>query len=105
MSRWWTYRFEKPYRERIVPSKLQPDAAIEAKLAEFEEWLCVYGNIKPVTIRSRIASIKLFLHTVFPGGTFKRRTITLHDFVDYHTGAATDEGACVRALKGYDLRS
>lgn len=76
MSRWWTYRFEKPYRERIVPSKLQPDAAIEAKLAEFEEWLCVYGNIKPVTIRSRIASIKLFLHTVFPGGTFKRRAIS-----------------------------
>ena len=66
VRRWWTYRFGKPYRERIVPSELWPDAAIDAELAEFGKYLSIHGNIKPVTIRNRIASIKLFLHAVFP---------------------------------------
>ena len=105
VRRWWTYRFGKPYRERIVPSELRPDAAIDAELAEFGKYLSIHGNIKPVTIRNRIASIKLFLHAVFPDGTFERRAITLHGFVDYHTAAATAEGASMRALQGSDLRS
>lgn len=105
VRRWWTYRFGKPYRERIVPSELRPDAAIDAELAEFGKYLSIHGNIKPVTIRNRIASIKLFLHAVFPDGAFERRAITLHDFVDYHTAAATAEGASMRALQGSDLRS
>lgn len=105
VRRWWTYRFGKPYRERIVPSELRPDVAIDAELAEFGKYLSIHGNIKPVTIRNRIASIKLFLHAVFPDGTFERRAITLHDFVDYHTAAAAAEGASMRALQGSDLRS
>ena len=64
-----------------------------------EAYLAVHGNIKVGTIRNRAASVKLFLCATFPDGDFERRAITLKDVVDYHTAAATEEGATMRALR------
>ena len=105
VRRWWTYRFAKPYRERLTPSQVTAGPAIERELAAFEEYLREHGNILPETIRNRVASIKLFLCATFPDGRFERRAITLRDVVDYHTSAATGVGASMRALQGSDLRS
>lgn len=105
VRRWWAFRFRKPYRDRIVPSALEAGEAIKAELAEFEAYLAAHGDIKAETIRNRVASVKLFLCATFPDGSFERRAITLKDVVDYHTAAATAEGATMRALQSSDLRS
>lgn len=105
VRRWWAFRFRKPYRDRIVPSALEASEAIKAELAEFEGYLAAHGNIRAETIRNRVASVKLFLCATFPDGAFERRAITLKDVVDYHTAAATAEGATMRALQSSDLRS
>lgn len=105
VRRWWTYRFARPYRDRLTPSQVAAGPAIERELAEFEAYLREHGGIRPETIRNRVASIKLFLCATFPDGGFERRAITLRDVVDYHTGTATAGGACMRALQGSDLRS
>ena len=105
VRRWWAFRFRKPYRNRIVPSALEASEAIKAELAVFEGYLAAHGNIRAETIRNRVASVKLFLCATFPDGTFERRAITPKDVVDYHTAAATAEGATMRALRSSDLRS
>lgn len=105
VRRWWAFRFGKPYRDRIVPSQAVVSEAISEELAEFEGYLAAHGNVKPATIRNRVASIKLFLCATFPDGSFERRAITLQDVVDYHTATATAEGPKMRALQGSDLRS
>ncbi|WP_283171220.1 tyrosine-type recombinase/integrase [Curtanaerobium respiraculi] len=105
VRRWWAFRFGKPYRDRIVPSKIEASESIAAELAEFERYLVAHANIKPVTIRNRVAALKLFLCATFPDGDFERRAITLQDVVGYHTSTATGEGPSMRALQGSDLRS
>ena len=105
VRRRWSFRFRKPYRDRITPSQAMAGEAIEAELAEFAGYLEAHGNIKAETISNRVASVKLFLCTTFPDGEFERRAITPKDVVDYHTATATAEGPSVRALQSSDLRS
>lgn len=105
VRRWWVFRFDRPYRDRITPSQVEAGESIAAELTEFEGYLRTFGNIQPETTRNRVAAIKLFLFATFPDGNFERRAITPADVIDYHSTAAASEGSSMRALQGSDLRS
>ena len=103
--RWWAFRFGEPYVNRLRPSDCVGDEAIDEECRCFEEHLKVHGNIADETVRNRVSSIRLFLYTIYPDGSFARGAVTLADVVDYHSKAAAGEGAARRSINGTDLRS
>ena len=105
VRRWWTFRFGRPYIDRATPSDCKGDEGIDAECRCFEEYLRSHGDICDATVRNRVASIRLFLYTVYPDGSFERGAVTLGDIVGYHCKAAAGDGPMRRAANGTDLRS
>lgn len=46
VRRWWVFRFDRPYRDRITPSQVEAGESIAAELTEFEGYLRTFGNIQ-----------------------------------------------------------
>lgn len=103
--RWWVFRFGEPYVNRLRPSDCVGDEAIDEECRCFEEYLKVHGNIADETVKNRVSSIRLFLYTLYPDGSFARGAVTLADIVDYHSKASASEGVARRSINGTDLRS
>ena len=103
--RWWVFRFDEPYFNRLRPSDCIGDEAIDEECRRFEEYLRVHGNIADETVKNRVGSIRLFLYTIYPDGSFERGAVTLADIVDYHSKASASDGVARRNVNGTDLRS
>lgn len=105
VRRWWVFRFDEPYFKRFRPSDCVGDEAIDEECRCFEEYLKVHGNIADETVRNRVNSIRLFLYTIYPNGSFARGAVTLADIVDYHSKSSASDGLSRRNINGTDLRS
>ena len=105
VRRWWVSRFDEPYFNRLRPSDCIGDEAIDEECRRFEEYLRVHGNIADETVKNRVGSIRLFLYTIYPDGSFERGAVTLADIVDYHGKASASDGVARRNVNGTDLRS
>lgn len=105
VRRWWVFRFDAPYFNRLRPSDCVGDDAIDEECRCFEEYLKAHGNIIDETIRNRVGSIRLFLYSVCPDGSFARGAVTLADIVEYHSKASASDGVARRNIGGTDLRS
>ena len=105
VRRWWVFRFDEPYFNRLRPSDCIGDEAIDEECRRFEEYLRVHGNIADETVKNRVGSIRLFLYTIYPDGSFERGAVTLADIVDYHSKASASDGVARRNVNGTDLRS
>lgn len=103
--RWWVFRFDEPYFNRLRPSDCVGDEAIDEECRCFGEYLKAHGNVIDETIKKRVGSIRLFLYAIYPDGSFARGAVTLADIVGYHSKATASDGMTRRNINGTDLRS
>lgn len=72
----WTMRSGKAYFRRMRLCDFERDGAIEAEAEEFAAFLRSETTIGEATIADRLRSVRQFLYTVFPAGTFAREGVT-----------------------------
>ena len=72
----WTMRSGKAYFRRMRLCDFERDGAIEAEAEEFAAFLRSETAIGEAPIADRLRSVRQFLYTVFPAGTFAREGVT-----------------------------
>ena len=100
----WTMRFGKPYFRRIRLSSFPKDEGIEREADEFAGFLRKSG-IEEATIANRVRSVKQFLYTTFPGGTFSRELVRADAVRKYISTQLADASRSFRSRFTTEIRS
>ena len=100
----WTMRFGKPYFRRIRLSDFPRDEAIEREADGFAGFLRKSG-IEEVTIANRVRSVKQFLYTTFPDGSFSRGLVCADAVRKFISTQLADASRSFRSRFTTEIRS
>ena len=101
----WSMRFGKRYFKRVYLSSFPEDEAIEREGELFEAFLVGRGKAES-TAAAGAASIKRFLYTTFPGGSFSRGAVcadAVRSYISTHLAdaAPSTSGLFVTHARAY----